>query len=58
MIAQGENRVTLTKQLKNVFHPYLKVFQKFDKTHEEINISQIEEYLAVDISNIIFIELN
>ena len=39
MIVQDGNRATLTKQLKTAFHRYLNVFQKFDKTHEEINIS-------------------
>ena len=39
MIAQDGNRATLTKQLKKVFHHYPTVFQKFGKTHEEINIS-------------------
>ena len=39
MIVQDGNRATLTKQLKKVFHRYPNVFQKFGKTHEEINIS-------------------
>ena len=39
MIVQDENRATLIKQLKTAFHRYPNVFQKFRKTHEEINIS-------------------
>ena len=39
MIVQDGNRATLTKQLKTAFHRYPNVFQKFGKTHEEINIS-------------------
>ena len=39
MIVQDGNRATLTKQLKTAFHCYANVFQKFCKTHEEINIS-------------------
>ena len=39
MIVQDGNRATLTKQLKAAFHRYPNVFQKFGKTHEEINIS-------------------
>ena len=39
MIVQDENRATLIKQLKTAFHRYPNVFQKFGKTHEEINIS-------------------
>ena len=39
MIVQDGNRATLTKQLKKAFHRYPNVFQKFVKTHEEINIS-------------------
>ena len=38
-IAQGGKRATLAKQLKKVFHCYRTVFQKLDKSHEEINIS-------------------
>ena len=38
MIVQDGNRATLTKQLKMAFHRYPNVFQKFGKTHEEINI--------------------
>ena len=38
MIVQDGNRATLTKQLKRAFHRYPNVFQKFGKTHEEINI--------------------
>ena len=34
-----QDRATLTKQLKKAFHRYPNVFQKFGKTHEEINIS-------------------
>ena len=43
MITHGGNRATLAKQLKKVFHRYPTVFQKFGKTHKEINI--IEQYL-------------
>ena len=39
MIVQNVNRATLTKRLKTAFHRYPNVFQKFGKTHEEINIS-------------------
>ena len=39
MITQGGNRTTLTKQLRKTFHFHLILFQEFDKTHEEINIS-------------------
>ena len=39
MIVQNVNRATLTKRLKTTFHRYPNVFQKFGKTHEEINIS-------------------
>ena len=39
MIAQGGNRATLTKQLKNVFHRYPTVFQNFGKTQLEIDTS-------------------
>ena len=39
MIVQDGNRATLTKQLKTAFHRYPNIFQKFGKTHEEINIS-------------------
>ena len=39
MIVQDGNRATLTKQLKTAFYRYPNVFQKFGKTHEEINIS-------------------
>ena len=39
MIVQAGNRATLTKQLKKAFHRHPNVFQKFGKTHEEINIS-------------------
>ena len=39
MIVQDGNRATLTKQLKTAFHRYPNVFQKFGKTHEEINVS-------------------
>ena len=39
MIVQDGNRATLTKQLRTAFHRYPNVFQKFGKTHEEINIS-------------------
>ena len=39
MIVQDGNRATPTKQLKTAFHRYPNVFQKFGKTHEEINIS-------------------
>ena len=39
MIVQDGNRATLTKQVKTAFHRYPNFFQKFGKTHEEINIS-------------------
>ena len=39
MIVQDGNRATLTKHLKTAFHCYPIFFQKFGKTHEEINIS-------------------
>ena len=39
IIVQDGNRATLTKQLKTAFHRYPNVFQKFGKTHEEMNIS-------------------
>ena len=39
MIVQDGNKAALTKQLKTVFHRYPNIFQKFGKTHEEINIS-------------------
>ena len=39
VIGQGWNRAALTKQLKKAFHRYPNVFQKSDKTHEEINTS-------------------
>ena len=39
MLVQDENRAALTKHLKTAFHRYPKVFQKFVKTHDEINIS-------------------
>ena len=39
IIVKDGNRATLTKQLKPAFHRYPNVFQKFGKTHEEINIS-------------------
>ena len=42
MIVQDGNRATLTKQLKKAFHRYPNVFQKFVKTHEEININIIK----------------
>ena len=38
MMAQGEKKATPTKQLKNAFHPYPTAFQKFGKTHDNINI--------------------
>ena len=38
-VTQDGNRATLTKQLKEAFHSYPTVFQKFGKTHEELNIS-------------------
>ena len=37
MITQGGNRAVLTKQLKKASHRYSTVFQKFRKTHEEMN---------------------
>ena len=39
IIVKDGNRATLTKQLKTAFLRYPNVFQKFGKTHEEINIS-------------------
>ena len=42
MIVQDGNRATLTKQLKTAFHRHPNVFQKFGKTHEEINISSMK----------------
>ena len=38
MMAQGEKKATPTKQLKKAFHPYPTAFQKFGKTHDNINI--------------------
>ena len=58
MMTQGGNRARLTKQLKKLFHRYLAVFQKIDKIHEEINISNNEEHLVVEVSKTIFIKLN
>ena len=37
MIAQGGNRALLTNQLKKAFHCYPNLFEKFGKTHDEIN---------------------
>ena len=39
MIVQDGNRATLTKHITTAFHRYPNVFQKFGKTHVEINIS-------------------
>ena len=39
MILLSGNRATLSKQLKKDFHRYRTVYQKFGKTHEEVNIS-------------------
>ena len=39
MIVQDGTTAALTKQLKTAFHRYPHVFQKFGKTHEEINTS-------------------
>ena len=38
MMAQAGNKATPTKQLKKAFHPYPTAFQKFGKTHDNINI--------------------
>ena len=34
----GENRITLTKQLRKFFHHYPDLFQKFGQSHEKIKI--------------------
>ena len=39
MIVQDGNRATQTKQLRKTFHRYPNVFQKFGKSHKEINIT-------------------
>ena len=38
MIAQGGNKATPTKKLKKAFRFYPTAFQKFGKTHDNINI--------------------
>ena len=48
MMANSGNRATLTKQLKRFILHYPSSFQKFGKTHEEINISIMKNHLPVE----------
>ena len=45
MITKGGNRAALTKKVKKAFEHCPSVFQKFSKTHEEINVSIVNNTL-------------
>ena len=45
MIPKGGNRAALAKKLKKAFQRCLNVFQKFGKTHEEINVIIVKNAL-------------
>ena len=49
MREKGGNRAAPTKKLKKAFQRCPNVFQKFSKTHEEINIVKISKKLFIEL---------